>query len=315
MNFISFENRRNCIPTIYARQFVFISVDVDVRPFLACMTSAPGAALQRTTKVLLKRPYLHAAGTSLHQPKYSLKRCNLHVAFALRIMGVDVHPFFPRISVTRQTSRRPHRAPNHQPKYSSNGPIFMQLTPRSTNQSTLLNVSILTLHSLFTSWASMSILSFVPCIWTIQTSRPPYRAPSSNQSTPQTALSSCSSSMVPLSTNQSTPLNGAIFMLHSLFTHHGRRSSSLLFSHAYDKQLTPPARFTSHQLSTPSTALYMMYARKERMGIDALFVLSWHHGTGTCSSLFSWKGFTKLYLNSFFLEPICDYIYIWLLTL
>ncbi len=50
--------------------------------------------------------------------------------------------------------------------------------------------------------------------------------------------------------------------------------------------------------------------RKERMDIDALFVLSWHRGPGT--SLFSWKGFTKIYVKCFILEPICDYIYVWL---
>jgi hypothetical protein len=121
--------------------------------------------------------------------------------------------------------------------------------------------------------------------------------------------------MVPRSTNQSTSLNGAIFVLHSLFAHHGRQIPSFVFSHAYDKQLSPPARSTGHQLSIPSAALFMMHARKQRMEFDALFVLSWHHGTGTYSSLFSWKGFTKIYLNSFFLEPICGYIYVWLITL
>jgi len=67
MNFISFENRRNSVHQQFTQdiaetaheqftldslcdQFVFISVDVDVRPFLACMTSAPGAALQRTNQ-------------------------------------------------------------------------------------------------------------------------------------------------------------------------------------------------------------------------------------------------------------------------
>jgi hypothetical protein len=36
-------------------------------------------------------------------------------SFAFPIMGVDVHPFLPRKNVTRQTRRRPHRAPNQQP--------------------------------------------------------------------------------------------------------------------------------------------------------------------------------------------------------
>jgi hypothetical protein len=133
-------------------------------------------------------------------------------------VGGDVHPFFPRMNVTRQTSRRPHRAPNQQPTYSSNGPIFMQLAPHSTDQSTLLNGSIFMLHSLFTSWTSNSILQFLACVW-------------------------------------------------------------------------QAARTTGHQLSTPSTALFMVHARKGRMELDALFVLSWHHGTGTYSSLFSWEGF------------------------
>jgi len=108
----------------------------------------PSPPSKPATNVLLKRSYLHAAGVSPHQPKYSLKRCNLHVAFNLRIVGVDVHHFLPRMNVTRQTSRRPHRAPNQQPKYSSNGPIFMQLAPHSTDQSTLLNGSIFMLHLL-----------------------------------------------------------------------------------------------------------------------------------------------------------------------
>ncbi len=136
---------------------------------------APSPRSKPATNVLLKRPYLHAAGASLHRPKYSIKRFNLHVAFALHVMGVEFRP-----------------------------------------------------------------------------------------------------------------------------------SSS---SHAYDKQVAPPARSTGHQLSTPSTALFMVHARKARMGIDALYVLSWHHGTGTYSSLFSSKGFTKIYLNCFILEPICYYIY------
>jgi hypothetical protein len=66
------------------------------------------------------RLFIHAAGASLHQPKYShLKNGPIFMShsFPLRIVGVDVHPFFPpRMNVTRQTSRRPHRAPpNQQP--------------------------------------------------------------------------------------------------------------------------------------------------------------------------------------------------------
>jgi len=76
-------------------------------------------------------------------------------------MGGDVHPFFSRMNVTRQTSKRPRRAPNQQPTYSSNGPIFMQLASRSTNQSTRLNGAIFMSHSNFVSWAAMSILSFL----------------------------------------------------------------------------------------------------------------------------------------------------------
>jgi hypothetical protein len=138
------------------------------------------------TKVLLKRPYLHAAGASLHQPKYSL-----HVAFALGIMGGDVHPFFRRMNVTRQTSRRPRRAPNHQPTYSSNGPIFMQLASRSTNQSTHLNGAIFMSHSIFVSWAATSILSFLAWMWQDKQVGALTALQTSNQSTPQTVLSSC----------------------------------------------------------------------------------------------------------------------------
>jgi len=95
MNFISFENRKNCTPTIlsktvcvyFRRRLCSSSLGVHDK-----RTWAP--ALQPSTKVLLKRHYLHAARASLHQPKYSLKRCNLHVAFALHIIGFDVHPFF-----------------------------------------------------------------------------------------------------------------------------------------------------------------------------------------------------------------------------
>ncbi len=111
-----------------------------------------------------------------------------------------------------------HLAPrsNHQLKDSSNGTIFMQLAPPSTNQSTRLNGAIFMSHWLFTSWAWMSILSFPRMHMTIQTSRRPHRAPTNNQSTPQTALSSCSWRLAPPTI--STPLNRAISMLHSLFT-------------------------------------------------------------------------------------------------
>ncbi len=149
MNFISFENRRNSVHQQFTQdiaetahqqftqdslcdQFVFISLDVDVRPFLACMTSAPGAALQQTTKVLLKRSYLHAAGASLHQPKYSFKRVQ----------------------------------------------IFMS-------------------HSLFASWAAMSILSFLAWMWQDKQVDALAVLQTSNQSTPQTVVSSCSWRLAP----------------------------------------------------------------------------------------------------------------------
>jgi hypothetical protein len=140
-----------------------------------------------------------------------------------------------------------HLAPrsNHQPKYSSNGTIFMQLAHRSTNQSTRLNGAIFMSHSLFTSWAWMSILSFPRMHMTMQTSRRPQRAPNNNQSTPQTALSSCSWRLA-LPTI-STPLNGAIFMLHSLLTSWAS-VSFVSTSHAYDK----PAHATG-ALHRPST--------------------------------------------------------------
>ncbi len=158
MNFISFENRKNCTPTIlsktvcvyFRRRLCSSSLGVhDKRTWrrrsnhqpkyssnaTIFMQLAPRSTNQSTrlngaifmshslftswasmsilsfprmhmtiqtrrrshrapTKVLLKRPYLHAAGASLHQPRYSVKRCNLRVAFALHIMGFDVHPFF-----------------------------------------------------------------------------------------------------------------------------------------------------------------------------------------------------------------------------
>jgi hypothetical protein len=121
------------------------------------------------------------------------------------------------------------------------------------------------------------------------------RAPTSNLSTLKRCLP-CSWRRAPPS-NQSTPLNGTIFMLHS---HYGRLCPSFLSSHAYDKaneqalsprsthklpircpsirpsflpsfihsfihshydkQLRSPARSTGHQPSTPSTALFMMHS-------------------------------------------------------
>jgi hypothetical protein len=48
---------------------------------------------------------------STQQPKYSLKRHDLHVAFGLHIMGVYVRPSFLRMYMTRQTSRHYRRAP------------------------------------------------------------------------------------------------------------------------------------------------------------------------------------------------------------
>jgi hypothetical protein len=54
---------------------------------------------------------MQLAPRSTQQPKYSLKRHDLHVAFALHIMGVYVRPFFLRMHMTRQTSRRCRRAP------------------------------------------------------------------------------------------------------------------------------------------------------------------------------------------------------------
>jgi hypothetical protein len=65
MNFISFEITEICTATIEATQLVFLAVDVHVRPFLACMTSAPGAALQPATKVPSNGAF-HAAGAALH---------------------------------------------------------------------------------------------------------------------------------------------------------------------------------------------------------------------------------------------------------
>jgi len=152
-----------------------------------------------------------------------------------------------------------------------------QLAPRSTNQSTHLNDAIFMSHS-----TSCRICS---------SHRPYLHAAGASLRRPKYSIKR--------------------FNLHVAFALHVmgvefRPSSS---SHAYDKQVAPPARSTGHQLSTPSTALFMVHARKARMGIDALYVLSWHHGTGTYSSLFSSKGFTKIYLNCFILEPICYYIY------
>ncbi len=139
-----------------------------------------------------------------------------------------------------------------------NGAIFM--APPSTNQSTLLNGAIFMSHSLFTSWASMSILSFPRIHMTIQTSRRPHRVPTDNQRTPQTALFFMQ--LAPRSTNHKYSLNGTIFMLHSLFT----SWALFLSSHAYDKQLTPPARSTGHQRSTTSTVLFMMRAKEGKDG-------------------------------------------------
>ncbi len=79
-------------------------------------------ALQPATKVLLKQPYLHAAGSSFHQPKYSIKRGNLHVAFALDIMGVEFHLWSSSHAHDKQLTP-PARSTGHQLKYSFNGPI------------------------------------------------------------------------------------------------------------------------------------------------------------------------------------------------
>ncbi len=177
---------------------MFISLDVDVRPFLACMTSAPGAALQRTTKVLLRRPYLHAPGASLHQPKYSFKTVQIFMSHSLFTSWAAMSILsFVAWMWQRQTSRRPSRAPNQQPKYSSNGPIFMQLASRSTNQSTHLNGAIFMSHSIFVSWAAMSILSFLAWMWQDKQVGALTALQTSNQRTPQTALSSCSWRLTP----------------------------------------------------------------------------------------------------------------------
>jgi len=79
-------------------------------------------ALQPATKLLLKRPYLQAAGASLHQPKYSIKGCNLHVAFALHVMGVECHLWSSSHAHDKQLTP-PARSTGHQLKYSFNGPI------------------------------------------------------------------------------------------------------------------------------------------------------------------------------------------------
>jgi hypothetical protein len=161
-------------------------------------------------------------------------------------------------------------------------------------------------HSLFTSWASMSILSFPRMHMTIQTSRRPHRVPTNNQRTPQTALSSCSWRLTPPTISTPLTVQSSCCIRSS---HHGHCFYPPMHTTSSSRHRRAPPAINEVLLQRPYS---WCMRRKERMDIDALFVLSWHRGAGTCSFLFSWKGFTKIYVQCFILEPICNYIYVWL---
>ncbi len=102
-------------------------------------------------------------------------------------------------------------------------------------------------------------------------------------------------------------------MLHSLFTSWASNSILDLLACIYDKQLTP-----SGALHRPSTKYSFNGAIHDACeeGKDGIrrplrpLLASWDRNRFV--SLQLGRVSPKIYLNSFVLEPICDYIYVWL---
>jgi hypothetical protein len=125
-------------------------------------------AIQPATKYPQTALSMQLAPRSTQQPKYSLKRHDLHVAFALHIMGVYVRPLFLRMHMTRQTSRCCRRAPpiNYQfvvrpsirPSFLPSFAGIWQAAhvtgrvPPAINQVLLQRPYSWCVHSLLTSW-------------------------------------------------------------------------------------------------------------------------------------------------------------------